>query len=346
MTGAEAVPDAPLLIRFGALGDLVMAIPAMRALAARHLRPCAVVAHGLWAPALLAGLPFVGAVHVLPSRRAPYWLSPAQWRLVRTLRQQRGGPAWLLESDAKSEGLCARAGLHLAGSLRAAGFRDDEHQVDLHRRVLGLAGDPAYRRDPELAVAEAERSACRAWLAALGLGAAAPVVVHPGNKRTQRGSASNHKGWPAERWIATIRAVRAALPAHPVVVTGTPGEAAMTAGLAAAVADPMVRSVAGQTPLRRLLALLALAHSCISVDTGPAHAAAALGCPLVVLFGRTDPRVNGPIAARSPVRIVTGPPGAPEPPGEAGWWRHHDMAGIASDAVAEAWRGLGAPGRG
>jgi heptosyltransferase-2/heptosyltransferase-3 len=48
--------------------------------------------------------------------------------------------------------------------------------------------------------------------------------------------------------------------------------------------------VAAELPLRQLLALSESAHSMISVDTGPAHAAAALGLPLVVMFGAESQR--------------------------------------------------------
>jgi heptosyltransferase-2/heptosyltransferase-3 len=49
-----------------------------------------------------------------------------------------------------------------------------------------------------------------------------------------------------------------------------------------------------------------MAHSCISVDTGPAHAAAALDCPLVVLFGRANPNRFRPVSNDSPVQVITG----------------------------------------
>jgi heptosyltransferase-2/heptosyltransferase-3 len=52
--------------------------------------------------------------------------------------------------------------------------------------------------------------------------------------------------------------------------------------------------------------MLSMAHSCISVDTGPAHAAAALDCPLVVLFGKASPTRFRPLSANSPVEILVG----------------------------------------
>ncbi len=55
-----------------------------------------------------------------------------------------------------------------------------------------------------------------------------------------------------------------------------------------------------------LLALLSISHSCISVDTGPAHAAAALNCPLVVLFGKASPQRFRPVSLDSPVQVIQG----------------------------------------
>ena len=53
--------------------------------------------------------------------------------------------------------------------------------------------------------------------------------------------------------------------------------------------DPRMRNLGGELPIQRLLALIEDAHSMVSVDTGPAHAAAALACPLVVMFGPASP---------------------------------------------------------
>jgi ADP-heptose:LPS heptosyltransferase len=66
---------------------------------------------------------------------------------------------------------------------------------------------------------------------------------------------------------------------------------------------------AAELPLGRLLALCASAHSMISVDTGPAHAAAALDLPLVVLFGGQPQAQWLPRSSSgSPVIGIGGPP--------------------------------------
>ena len=95
-----------------------------------------------------------------------------------------------------------------------------------------------------------------------------------------------------------------------------------------------IQIVADDLPMRRLLALLSIAHSCISVDTGPAHAAAALNCPLAVLFGKADPNRFRPVSAQSPVAVLQGrsPDSADSEP---------DIAHVSPEQVLSAWSGLG-----
>ena len=81
-------------------------------------------------------------------------------------------------------------------------------------------------------------------------------------------------------------------------------------------------------PIGRLKALLEVAHSMVSVDTGPAHLAAAVGCPLVVLFGSRPPLMWAPRSASgSTVMVVGGLPGQP-------------VADIDTAQVMTAWRTL------
>jgi heptosyltransferase-2/heptosyltransferase-3 len=86
--------------------------------------------------------------------------------------------------------------------------------------------------------------------------------------------------------------------------------------------------VAG-TGLRRLFALCEVSHSMISVDTGPAHAAAALGLPLVVMYGAGPQRFWLPRSiSGSPVLGVGGPPESTR------------VDQISVDAVFNAWRAV------
>jgi len=80
-----------------------------------------------------------------------------------------------------------------------------------------------------------------------------------------------------------------------------------------------------------LLPLLARSHSLVSVDTGPAHVAAALGCPTVALFGVADPQRFRPGGVSTPVEVLTGCVD-----GKA------DILGIGPAVVLDAWRRLAA----
>jgi ADP-heptose:LPS heptosyltransferase len=83
--------------------------------------------------------------------------------------------------------------------------------------------------------------------------------------------------WPAERFVALARK----LP-MPVVVIGA--DAADTVSVPGAV------NLAGQTDVAELGWLLRYARVLVTRDTGPSHLAAAVDCPVVVIFGRTAPR--------------------------------------------------------
>jgi heptosyltransferase-2/heptosyltransferase-3 len=79
----------------------------------------------------------------------------------------------------------------------------------------------------------------------------------------------------------------------------------------------------------RLLPLLERASSLIAVDTGPAHAAAALGCPTVALFGHIDPWLYRPGGATTPAVTLTGTvDGKP------------NILGIEAGRVVSAWEQL------
>lgn len=92
----------------------------------------------------------------------------------------------------------------------------------------------------------------------------------------------------------------------------------------------MVNAAALDLSLPRLVGVAALAHSMVSVDTGPAHVAAAMDCPLVVLYGQFGWGRWLPRAPRTTV-IPLGPQ-LPTPGTR--------VADLSADAVLAAWRRL------
>ena len=269
-------------------------------------------------------MPYVRDVYTIDSRSAPYWFSRSQRDLVRTLRQKRHRFVWVCETSRKSYRLLARAGIGRSNSVNQLDLAPvaGEHYCDKWLRLgnLGPAGFdypplPDQSTGTQLFVSDAEKTECRQWLEARSLDPAAPLVcIQAGSKRTTRRGratrASNSKYWPESNWAAVIDNVIEQLPGSQVMLCGVPAERDMCAAIESLNRHAgRVHNLADDLPLRRLLALLSLAHSCISVDTGPAHAAAALGCPLVVLFGKANPARFRPISDSSEVRVIQGFPG-------------------------------------
>lgn len=208
-------------------------------------------------------------------------------------------------------------------------------------------------------VTDADRADCSEWLQARGLQGAPVVLAQPGNKKTMRiGSRkrrSNEKYWPEANWAAVIDAVAASLPEGRVLICGAPSETLLAR-------DILRRCIGRDTgriqvatedlPLRRLFALQEVAHSMISVDTGPAHSAAALGCPLVVMFGPYHPDYCAPLSHGAPVAVVREENGqasesdaadtVASPTEEAHYngYTGGTLAGLRVRQVIEAWMAL------
>jgi heptosyltransferase-2/heptosyltransferase-3 len=124
--------------------------------------------------------------------------------------------------------------------------------------------------------------------------------------------------------------LRARCPGHRIVLLGTGPEYRLNEELIAAARIPDVCNAADDLPIPRLIALLSRAAGLVGVDSGPAHAAAAVGCPQVVLFGRASPTLYRPWGTSgADVKVLTGRiDGEPS------------MLGIAAAEVIEAWSTL------
>jgi heptosyltransferase-2/heptosyltransferase-3 len=114
------------------------------------------------------------------------------------------------------------------------------------------------------------------------------------------------------------------------VLLGTGPEHGLNGEIAALAGIDHLHNAAGALPIPRLVALLARAQGLITVDSGPAHAAAAVACPQVVLFGKAPPSLYRPWGTDgAEVKVLTGRVGG-EP----------SMLGIETDEVVAAWDAL------
>ena len=349
MSGVPEVRGAdprPLIVRCGAFGDMVLITALIRSLHARFALPVDIVTSGAWSAPLLEGQPGVGEILQVRSRKTPYWLAPDQHRVVRRLRMRGVGPTWFCDANDAARPMLERAGIadDYIVDVRDHPLEAGEHATEQWRRLADLspkappvpAPPPAGTVAPGayLCVSPRQQADLDAWRAARGLAGVPLVLIQAGNKRTMRRGlrrlAVNHKYWPTEHWGAVMLYLRARCPGARIVLLGTAPEYRLNEELIAAARIPDVCNAAGDLPIPRLVALLSRAAGLVTVDSGPAHAAAAVGCPLVVLFGRASPTLYRPWGtAGADVKVLTGSV-AGEP----------SMLGIAATDVMEAWSAL------
>jgi ADP-heptose:LPS heptosyltransferase len=257
------------------LGDLLTAVPALRALARAFPdhRRVLVTPPALAPIAALSGA-VDDVVDAAPLAPLPVALHGAE---IAVNLHGRGpqSHAVLLATRPRRLVAFAHAGVWAEGPP----WRAREHEVSRWCRLLAGCGIPA---DPE--ALDLEPPAAAAPRAATGA-----TLVHPG-------AASGARRWPAERWAAVARAEREA--GRPVVITGGAHERGLAEAVASAAGLPRSAVLAGETDIEALAATVAAAGRVACGDTGLAHLAVALRTPSVVLFGPTPPAEWGPPPAR------------------------------------------------
>lgn len=333
------MPPKVLVVRLGAIGDVVNALVFATALKEAHPgTEIGWAVHELAYP-LVKGHPSVNRVH-LWRRRGGNGGWPELRRLVTEIRRERYGLAVDLQRIFKSSFLA-----RLSGAQRVLGYDKERakeaswlwtkeripagdpaaHMVEQYLefvRHLGVANPIAKHvlgTDPKV------ESWADDFVRAHGT---APVVIGLGaTKPANR--------WLPERFGELAAAIRKELD-DPVCLIGSEADrAASDRAWRVFQSHTGITNLVGKTSLPQLTALLARARLFIGCDTGPMHLAAAAGTPVVALFGPADPRRTGPWGNEHRVVRVP-PPCAPCNRKTCNQPRHACMEDITVEHVMEA----------
>ena len=289
-----------LLVRLGALGDIVHAIPAAAAL--RTAYPSASIDWVVDARHLdmVRLVTVIDRVVTLDAPTIPAWV-----KVVRELRSRQYDVALDLQGLMKSAVL-ARA----SGAPRVIGFSvwhlREKSARPFYSEVDAFSGTRSSAPEGEGHVVHKNLGLLRT----LGVDATAidfplRAVTSPVADDVRRefgdapfallnpGAAWPNKRWYSDRFGAVAAFLRDVRGMRSLVLWG-PGEAPIAHAVAEASEGAVV--VAPPTTIVDLLALSRAASLMVSGDTGPVHIAAAVGTPILSIFGPTDPQRNGPLA--------------------------------------------------
>jgi len=293
------------------VGDAVMTIPALEALRARFPRAEIVLLSKPWVSELYWHLPAVNRQIIYKPNSEHRGLLGLE-KLIHDIRAERFDAALLFQNAFQAAWIAWRAGIPLRiGYARdGRGFLLHDavepplpaaygHQVNYYLQLLfraGVIGKPAPVDAVRLQITDAEKHWAAKKLDFWGLsGPRFLVGLHPG------ASYGPAKRWIPERFGMLADRLIGALNAD-VIIFGSAAERPLTEQIAGVMKHTPVIAT-GDTSLRQLLALMARCRLAVTNDSGPMHLAAALGVPLVAIFGSTDARATGPLGTR--LRIVS-----------------------------------------
>jgi heptosyltransferase II len=299
------------------VGDAVMTVPALREL--RRVLPGAHVtlATRAWAEGLFEGADFIDDILLLGQSGGK---TAAAFREARALGARRFDLA-LLFPNAFAPALSAalarvpfRLGYETQGRgpllthrVELPGWRGDRHEVfyylnlvsELERLLHGASSVETREPRLELDIPEAHTREALRLLHERGAQTRGPLVaLCPGSTN------SRAKRWPAERFAAVADMLMEKAGAN-VVLIGAREESEVSEEVARLMRTrPSV--LTGRTSLAETAAVLKAVDLLVTNDTGPAHMAAAVGCPVVVVFGPTNPLTTRPYSALA--QVVRRPP--------------------------------------
>jgi ADP-heptose:LPS heptosyltransferase len=289
------------VLRANALGDTVVALPALEALRAAYPDARITLLGRQHHAALLCSRPSpVDDVVVLPDGAVGDERDALDATEREALLRDLAASGWDLAVQLHGGGRNSNRFVLRLGARVTVGSRTPdapmldrwvpyEHyqwEVARYLEVVGLVGAAPASIEPRVAVVDEDRAAVRRELPEAGAGAYA--VLHPGATDPRR-------RWPVESFAEVGRElVRLG---RRVIVTGVPAEHDLAERLVTLV-GPRDAILADRLSLPALVGLLAAADLVVSNDTGPLHLGMAVGAPTVGVFWVGNLVNAGPLTRR------------------------------------------------
>ena len=306
-------PEKILIRATNWVGDGVMSLPALEALRQRYSSAEIVLVAKPWVADLYLHHPAVNRL-ILYDPRGEHRGPGGFAKLVGEIRSEQFDMAVLFQNAFHAAWMAWRSripvrigyglegrGILLTDSVPVPPPALYGHQSNYYLQLLFRAGlveriAPVDRIPLE--VTSEEKAWAAKYLKTLGLGGPRFLIA-----LTPGAAFGPAKRWLLDRYANLADRLIGALDAD-VLIFGSPSERPLAEEIAFGMSHTPV-IVAGQTTLRQLMALLVQCRLVITNDSGPMHVAAALGLPVVAIFGSTDETATGPVSPLA--RIVKHP---------------------------------------
>jgi heptosyltransferase III len=306
-----------LVLRGGAIGDFIVTLPVLQALRAQW--PLARIE--IWGYPHIATLAVAGGlaetvVSLDRAEMARFFVPVPQFTDAQVAAVRSFDLIFNYLHDPVGQ---VRSNLLLAGAkqvLSGSPLIKRGHAVPFLLEPLQALAIFETERLPELDLSGEARAAGRTQLRARGL-KGRPVAVHPG-------SGGKAKKWPVDRFAEVIRRLRET--GRDVVAVLGESDGEESAFLARELAG---LPVLDNLPLVELAAVLSECGAYVGNDSGITHLAAAVGLPVVALFGPSDPETWAP-RGRGGVRVLCAPEGELERLDAATVWDALNASGFAT----------------
>ncbi len=327
------------------VGDAVLSIPALEAIRASRPGAEIIVLARPWVAELYRGQPGVDRVIPFENQARHRGIAGVE-RLAAELRRERFDVAVLLQNAFEAAWIAWRAGIpeRIGYARDARGWlltravalpepgEAPAHEAYYYLELLRRAG--WLDRLPEVApirlrVESAALDRAEQTLVATG--------ARPGGLRIAFATGAAYgtaKCWPADRYAALATRLIAEFGAD-VVLFGAASERDVSARVAAGIPQGGI-NLAGRSAIGELPALFARCHLFIGNDSGAMHVAAAVGLPVVAIFGPTDPHGTAPVTPQLTIvqqRVACSPCFLRHCPLD-----HRCMTRVSVDAVLDAAR--------
>jgi predicted lipopolysaccharide heptosyltransferase III len=287
-----------LIIKLRYIGDVLLATPTVRAIKAERpdVRVTMMVNRGT--EDVLSGNPDMDEILVLDKGSLA-----AQSQLIAGLRRRRFDTVIDLTDGDRSAFLS-----WISGAPVRIGFNDEhrfrgryytqvvqsvagmQHRIDRDLSALKLLGVHASERSPRLCLTGEDEARADELLGRLGIRRDRPIAI------IQPGARYWFKAWPYERF-AELACRLASDYGYQVLIGGSREEEALAQQIHEAAKGCPI-SMVGLATLKQFAAIAKRAALFVGNDSGAMHIAAAVGTPMVALFGPSNPDEWGPCGNR------------------------------------------------